>query len=181
MPVLLLNRESIFELFQLKILRIPYPRVEQAMVVVSRIEAELIALNSARTKLMMLTTEAARRCQVDAVRACTSLRPIYVTGNRHLSVIELFKGNREGIKKSCQIEIITNTVLPQGISISDGVGSRPESDWSVQGVRGREHTKTLRVETALSLIDLPLAWCTFGKSISLLPYYQAEENIQLSK
>lgn len=76
---------------------------------------------------MMSTTEEARKCQVDALGTCTSLRPVYVTGNHRLSVIKLLKGNREGIKKSCQIEIITNTVFPQGISIYDGVGSRPES------------------------------------------------------
>lgn len=81
-----------------------------------QIETEYIALNSARMKFMMLMTE-----EVPGRCFRYSLSHIYVTGNHRLCVLELFKDNKERIKENCQVEILTNTVLPQTISISDGV------------------------------------------------------------
>lgn len=50
-------------------------------------------------------------CKVHALVTCTSLSSIYTTGDRKLCVLELFKGNKEGIKENCQVEVLSSTVL----------------------------------------------------------------------
>lgn len=74
-----------------------------------KIETEYIALNLARIKFMMLTVEEAKTCRDDALGTCTALNPIYVIGNHKMCVLELFENKKEGIKKNCQVEVVTNT------------------------------------------------------------------------
>ena len=103
MSVPLLDRDSIFEIYQVINLPITYSRTDQRMGAVARyrLETECIALNLARTKFMMLPEEEASKCKADALRICTSTSPIYVTGNHKLGVLELFKGDKGGIKRNC--------------------------------------------------------------------------------
>lgn len=44
-------------------------------------------------------------------------------GTHRLCALELFKGNKGGIKENCKVEVLTNTILPQTINISDGVST----------------------------------------------------------
>ena len=123
MSVPLLDRDSMFEIYQVINLPIPYPRTDQKMGAVARyrLEIKYIALNLARSKFMMLPEEEASKCKADALRICTSASPIYVTGNYNLCALELFKGDKGGIRRNCQVEFLADVVSPQAISISDGV------------------------------------------------------------
>lgn len=62
---------------------------------------------------MLMAAGEAEKCKADALGTCTSLSPIYVTGNHRC--FELFE-------KNYQVEILTNTVLPQAVSISEPFG-----------------------------------------------------------
>lgn len=117
MSVQLLDRESIFEVYQvINSLAHSLPSRRTGLRG-GRQESSRngVYSNELRTKFMMLTPEEARECRVHALGTFTSLSPSYGTGNHRLCLLELFKGVREG----CQVKRLTNTVLPQAISISD--------------------------------------------------------------
>ena len=184
MSVPLLDRDSTFEIYQVINLPISYPRTDQKMGAVARyrLETEYIALNLARNKFMMLPEEEASKCKADALRTCTSASPIYVTGNYNLCVLKLFKGDKGGIRRNCQVEILADVVLPQAISISDGVwavATQREIDLSM--VCDGKTTQTIKVIHPLTMVELPLGCSAFGMSMSLPPYYQAEERFEEKK
>ena len=122
MSVPLLDRDSNFEIYQIINLPIPYPRADQKLGAVARfrLEVEYIALNLARTKFMILPEKEASEYKTDALGACTSTNPIYRMSNHKLYVLELFKGDKRG-RRNCQVEILTDVVLPQVVGVSGGV------------------------------------------------------------
>lgn len=69
MYILLLNRESIFEIYQVINLPILYPTGDQGLGMVPRykVETECVTLNSGTTKFMLLTAEEAKKCRNDAL------------------------------------------------------------------------------------------------------------------
>ena len=181
MSVPLLDRDSTFEIYQVINLPIPYPRADQEVGAVARyrLETEYIALNLARNKFMMLPEGEANKCKTDALRTCTSTSPIYVTGNYNLCVLELFKGDKGGIRRYCRVEILADVILPQAISICDGVwavATQREIDLSM--VCEGKTTQTIKVIPPLTMVELPLGCSAFGISMSLPPYYQAEEKFE---
>lgn len=181
MSIPLLDRESVFEIYQVINLPMPYPRGDQGSGMVARykMETEYIALNPGRTKFMLLTAEEARKCRNDDLGACASLSPIYVAGNHKMCILELFGGKKEGIKRTCQVEVLANTALPQAISVSDGVWAvATQKPISLSRVCEGQSTRTLRVKPPLSLLKLPLGCSAFGISISLPLYYQVEEKYE---
>ena len=137
-----------FEIYQVINLPIPYRRTDQKMGAVARyrLEIEYIALNLARNKFMMLPEEEASKCKPDALRICISVSPIYVTGNYNLCVLELFKEDKGGIRRNCQVEILADLMLPKAISISDrvwAVATQREMDLSM--VCDGKTTQTIKV------------------------------------
>ena len=65
--------------------------------------------------------EEANRCKVDVLGTCVTSSPIYIAGSHWLCVIELFKGDKKGIKEGCQKEVLTDTILHQSVGITDGI------------------------------------------------------------
>ena len=180
-PVPLLDRDSTFEVFQVINLPIPYPDPKQELGVVAKykLEAECIALNLARTQFMLLTKREAEKCKTDALGSCTSKSPMYATGGHRLCLVELFRNNKEGIQQTCHVEVSRRAMMPQAIGLSDGV-------WAVvlerelalsQVCRGRS-TVTIRAAPPLTVISLSMGCSAFGGSITLPPYYQAEEEFE---
>lgn len=175
MSIPLLDRESIFEVYQVINLPIPYPQKEQGLGVVAKyqVETEYIVMNSARMKFMMLTAEEAKECCVDALGMCSSLSPIYMMGNHRLWVLEQFKGDKERIKESSQVEIQFYHKLLVSL-----MGSRqllPRNKLIYQGFVGENSlARTLRVGPSLSLIELLQRCSAFGVSILLPLYHQVE-------
>ena len=94
-----------------------------------------------------------------------------------LCVLELFKGDKGGI--NCQVEVLADVVLPQAISISDGVWAVATlTEIELSMVCDGKTTKTIKVIPPLTMIELPLGCSAFGMSMSLPPYYQAEEKFE---
>ena len=44
-----------------------------------------------------------------------------MAANYKLYVLELFRGYKGGIERNCQADVLANTILPQAISIPNGV------------------------------------------------------------
>ena len=181
LSVPLLDRDSIFEIYRVMNLPLPYPREDQKLGAVARykIETEFLALNLARTKFMLLSEVEAIKCKNDALGTCSSVSPIYVMGNHELCVLELYKGDRGGIDKNCQTEVLTNIVLPQAISVTDGIWAlATQTEFALSEVCEGKPTKTVKVIPPLAMIKLPLGCSAFGTSVSLPPYYQAVEKFE---
>ena len=119
------------------------------------------------------------KCKTDALGSCTSKSPMYTTGGHRLCLVELFRNNKEGIQQTCHVEVSRRAMMPQAIGLSDGV-------WAVvlerelalsQVCRGRS-TVTIKAAPPLTVISLPMGCSAFGGSITLPPYYQAEEEFE---
>ena len=82
-------------------------------------------------------------------------------------MLELFKGDKGGIKRNCQVEILADVVLPQAISISDGVWAvATQKEVELSMVCDGKTTKT-KVIPLLTMVELPLGCSAFGMSMSL--------------
>lgn len=102
--------------------------------------------------------------------------------NYELCVLELFKGDKEGIRRNCQVEILADVVLPQAISVSDGVWAvATQGEIELSMVCESKTTTTIRAMPPLTMVELPLGCSAFGTSMSLPPYYQAEEKFERKK
>ena len=126
-------------------------------------------------------SEEAKRCETNAMGTCDAASPIYVASNHRLCVFKLFRGDKKRIEDSCQI--LTNTVLPQFIRISDKI-------WVVATQVGSElsevceghPTRTIKLISPLFIIELLMGCSTSGMSISPpTPYYQTEEKFEEKK
>ena len=121
---------------------------------------------------MLLPEEEARKCKADALGTCTSVSPIYVTGSHKLCILELFKGDKGGIKRTCQVEILANIMLPRAISVSDGVWAvATQREIELSRVCEGKATKTIKIAPPLTMVELPLGCSAFGVSMTLPPYY----------
>ena len=123
---------------------------------------------------MLLTEEeGAGKCGTDVLGTCTSLSPIYVSGSHELCVLELFKGDKNGIKKNCQVEILANMVLPKAVNIADGIWAVAiQCEIALSRVCEGKPTQTIRILPPLTMVELSLGCLAFRASMSLPPYYQ---------
>lgn len=179
----LLDTGSIYEVFQVINLPIPYPHEKQGLGTVAKykIESENIALDQTREKFMLLTSSEAEKCTHDLLGTCVSNSPIYTFSNHHLCVIELFKDNKKGIGQHCQIEVLLDVMLPNAIRITDGawaIAAKDELELS-QVCTGKP-PKTIKISPPLTTLQVPLGCGVYGGAITLPPYYQAEEKFETS-
>lgn len=129
---------------------------------------------------MLLAQEEATKCETDVLNTCTSKSPVYVSGNHELCVLNLFMKNAERIPPSCKVELLTGGVLPQAISVADGIWAvAVEERIELSKVCDEKKTKSVKVKPPLTLVKLPLGCSAFGTSIVLPPFYQAEEKFEL--
>ena len=108
-------------------LPIPNPRVEHksGIVVKLKIETELVALDP-KQDLCYKQVKKQKGAKTDALGTCSTASSIYVTGNHSWCVFELLKGDKKGSEGSCQIELLTDAMLLQAISLSDWISVRLE-------------------------------------------------------
>lgn len=97
-----------------------------------RIETEYIVLDLART---ILWADETGRCKNNVLGICTSLSSLYVTGNHKIRALDLFEDNGEEIKRNCEEEMLTKTILPQVIGVSD-VGCAVQKSFGLSKVFG---------------------------------------------
>ena len=177
----LLNRGSIFEVFQAVNLPIQYPGTKQGLAVTAKykIEATYIALNPARSKFMLLTAPEVEKCRIDMLLTCPSRSPVYTIGDNQTCLLGLFNGDKEDIERTCHIEVSKSKLMPQAISLSDEVwpvALERKLDLS-QVCLGRP-TLTIKATPPLTIISLPMGCMAFRKSITLPPFYQAGEKFE---
>ena len=82
---------------------------------------------------------------------------------KELCVMELFRDNRKGIGRHCQIEILLDVILPKAIKITDGVwaiASRDESELS-QVCTGKS-PKEIKISPPLTTLQVPLGCGVYG-------------------
>ena len=181
-PVPLLHRDSTFEYFQVIILPIPYSDLKQELGVVAKynLEAECIALNLARTQFMLLTKREADKCKTDALGSRMYKSPIYTTRGHQLCLVELFRNNKEGIQQTRHVEVSRRAMIPQAIGLSNGVWAVVlEKELALSQMCGGWLTVTIRAAPPLTIISLPMGCSDFRGSITLPPYYQAEEEFEI--
>ena len=141
-----------------------------------------MALNLAETKLMLVRREKTVRCKTEALTTCKSVSPIYMVDNYRLYEHKLFMVVKDGIKNDCQVEALTNTVLPQAIIVIDGVWAvTTQREMRISKVYNGKSTKTIKIICSLSRTKLPLGCSAFRIYISLTPYYEAEEKFEEKK
>ena len=105
---------------------------------------------------------------------CLSRSPIYNTGGHQTCVLRLFNGDKEEIERTRHIEVSKIKLMPQATSLSDGV-------WAValeRKLAQERPTLTIKATPPLTIISLPMGFTAFGKSITLPPFYQAEEKFE---
>ena len=79
------------------------------------------------------------------------------------------------------MEILLDVILPKAVRITDGVWaitSRDESELS-QVCAGKS-PKTIKINPPLFTLRVPLGCGVYGDSITLPPYFQAEEKFETS-
>lgn len=89
MALPLLDRERNFEIYHMINIPISCASAEHGPWAVAEYEIEYIALNSTRTKVILLTREESRKYKADAFGTCASFGPIYVTGNQRCCLFDL--------------------------------------------------------------------------------------------
>lgn len=168
----LLDKDSTYEIYQVINLPMPYPKTNQKLEAIARykVEWDFLALNLARTKFMLITSEEANRCKVDALGTCVSASPIYVAGSHDLCVLELFKKNKRGIKKHCKIEVLPSVILPTAISILDGIWAvATQEGLKLSNVCEEEVSRTIKVKPPLFIVALLMGCEAHGSSLTLPP------------
>lgn len=92
-------------------------------------------------------------------------------------MLELFKGYKVGIKETCEVEILTNTVLPQPIGVSDEVWSVvTQIQIDLSRVFGRENYDRSKAESPQwNLIELPLGCSAICLSLYFPSYSQTRD------
>ena len=126
---------------------IPYlnPKQNLGDVAKYKLESESTALNLARTKFMLLTKKEAEKCKTVALRTCTSQSMTYITRGHRLRLVELFRGDKEGKKRTCRVEVSMRYVIPRAISLSSGVWAViPEKELDLSQICRGKSTVTIR-------------------------------------
>lgn len=86
-------------------------------------------------------------------------------GNHRLCELELFRGDKEGIKD--QVKVLVNTVLPQAIIYHVVLAVATQSQMNLFRVCGRRPAGAIRIKSTLALMQLLTGCSTFGVLISL--------------
>ena len=137
-------------MYQVINLSIAHPRVEQKLEIVAKykVDTEFLAFDSTRRRITLLTNEEDKRCKTNALGSFGAASPIYVVGNHRLCVFELFRGDKKKIEDSCQIVVLTDSVLPQAICISDGI-------WTVATNMGLDLSKVCEGSPTMTIKLIP--------------------------
>lgn len=98
--------------------------------------------------------------------------------NKRLILTSIYR-DKDGIKKNCQVEVLTDTMLPQDINISDGIWAvATQSEIELSKVCEGKSNETIKIILPLFMMELPLGCSAFEASFSLPPYYQVEEKFE---
>ena len=174
----LLDSCNIYVVFQVINLPIPYPHRKQGSGTVAKykLESENIALDLTRKKFMLLTP-----LKQKSVNMIYSELAYQTAQYIHLCVMEIYRDDRRGIQQHCLVEILLDVILPKVVRITDGVWAITSRDASeLSQVGAGKSPKTIKITPPLSILRVPIGSGVYGDSITLPPYYQAEEKFVTS-
>ena len=179
----LLERGSMYEIYEVINIPSPYPWEERKCGIVTgyKVETEFIALIPERTKFMLLSREEANWCNVYALETGEASSPIYVGGSHRLRVIELFKGDKKGIEGGCQRKVLTNAVLSQLIGITDWISAlATRMALKLSEVCEEEPSRSIII-SPLTMAELPMKCSESGMALYRPQFYQIEEKFEERK
>ena len=84
------------------------------------LESEMIAVNRAGTRYILLSQAEAARCSASTSKLCEVSSPVYATNSRESCEMSLFRHNQAGIEKNGRVTVKTNTQLPIAIRVDQG-------------------------------------------------------------
>ena len=84
------------------------------------LESEMIAVNRAGTRYILLSQAEVVRCLASTSKLCEVSGPVYTTNSRESCEMSLFRHNQVGIEKNCWVTVKTNTRLPIAIRVDGG-------------------------------------------------------------
>ncbi|ESO96062.1 hypothetical protein LOTGIDRAFT_160045 [Lottia gigantea] len=124
----LLDSDRVFEIY--KIHHLPLPMTNKLilskskatfkMVASYRLEAEVIAVNTDRTKYAILDSDEFTKCSDPLAGFCQITSPIYPINLSQLCIVALFTENREKIRQLCKVFIKPNCILPVATYLANG-------------------------------------------------------------
>ena len=76
------------------------------------LKSEMIAVNRAGTRYILLSQAEAARCSASTSKLCEVSGPVYAINSRESCEMSLFRPNQAGIEKNCRVTVKTNTRLP---------------------------------------------------------------------
>ncbi|ESP03464.1 hypothetical protein LOTGIDRAFT_171401 [Lottia gigantea] len=125
----LLDSDRVFEIY--KIHNLPLPMTNKLilskskatfkMVASYRLEAEVIAVNTDRTKYAILDSDEFTKCSDPLAGFCQITSPIYPINLSQLCIVALFTENREKIRQLCKVFIKPNCILPVATYLTNGM------------------------------------------------------------
>ena len=82
-----------------------------------KLDSEMIAVNKAGTRYILLSRAEAARCSASKSKPCEVSGPVYVTNSRESCEMSLFRRNPGEIERNFQVTITTNTRLPVALRL----------------------------------------------------------------
>ena len=188
----LLDGHSKFEVFQTFNLPVPLtpqnlsnneiqeqPNESSALVARYRLENEMLAVNTDRTKYVILSANELQKC-TDPVRSfCEIKSPIYTMHHTKNCLVALFMQNARDVSKYCMVETQANN-LPLAQYISDGrwaISTDVTLKFSqVCQEDTRSVTTTRSAKPPVTIFRLPMACKALNGQLTLSPYHKQESH-----
>lgn len=74
-------------------------------------------MNLAGTKFMLLMPQEAMTCKMNVLKGCPSRSPTYKTKGYRMCVMGLFRGHERMVQEICQVDVMTEEMLPQPVCV----------------------------------------------------------------
>ena len=192
----LLDGHSKFEVYQTFNLPVPLtkqdpnsnkiqekPNDSSALVAKYRLENEMLAVNTDRTKYVLLSANELQKC-TDPVRAfCEIKSPIYTMHHSKNCLVALFMQNARDVSRYCTIETQANN-LPLARYVSDGqwaISTDVTLKFSQVCLDDKGSVTTTRiVKPPVTVFRLPMACKALNGQLTLSPYYKQESHFNSS-
>lgn len=187
-PIPLLDIDADLEVYEVHNLPLPQPDLttmtgqSEVMIATYDLESSTIAVDSARTKFVLLSPEESLACSKPSLGFCAFKSPIYPINVNRFCVIALFMSDKESIDRNCRTVIRPNSLLPVAEYLTDGV-------WIVSTMKplrfslvcqGEREIQTLTVQPPIGIVELEMLCSANSDFLKLPPYYQSESDFQVA-
>ncbi|XP_046574034.1 uncharacterized protein LOC124282108 [Haliotis rubra] len=142
-----------------------------------KLEASLIAVNTKRTKYMLLKDTEKHGCTASLVGYCQIQSPAYPINFSQLCIVSLFMKNEQKVKKFCRTEVMPQTILPLAEYLTTGqwvIATRERLDFTIVCESDVRRPSALTARPPLGVIRLEESCSASNDYLTLLPYYQNE-------